>query len=67
MPCQVNHRDEWLACLRAAFEGLDRDKTGRISVTEIMHSLGDKLPESEVRGLGRGGRAGAACMHASVR
>lgn len=47
---QMNHRDEWLACLRATFDGLDRDGDGRISTAEIMKVLSTKLPEDEVRG-----------------
>ena len=47
---QVNHRDEWLACLRATFEGLDRDGDGIISTSEIMAALSKKLPEEEASG-----------------
>jgi hypothetical protein len=64
----MSHRDEWLGCLRAAFEGLDRDGDGRLSVAEIMKALSDKLPEEEV-GC-RGGRRHAwvrACVRAGGR
>jgi hypothetical protein len=54
----MNHREEWLACLRATFEGLDRDRDGRISTAEIMRVLMDKLPEEEVGGNGCPGVAG---------
>jgi hypothetical protein len=47
---QVNHRDEWLQCLRATFDAMDVDKDGRLKPSEILHALQDKLPEAEVRG-----------------
>ncbi len=58
---QVNHRDEWLSCLRAAFEGLDADNDGRIHVAEIMKSLAAKLPEAEVCVRQTAGTAAPAC------
>ena len=48
---QVNHREEWMRCLKATFEDLDKDKDGVISTAEIMKVLADKLPEGEVRGV----------------
>lgn len=52
---QVNHRDEWLQCLRATFDAMDADKDGRLKPSEILEALRDKLPEAEVR-PGQGGR-----------
>lgn len=52
---QVNHRDEWLQCLRATFDAMDADKDGRLKPSEILEALRDKLPEAEVR-PGPGGR-----------
>ncbi len=48
MQTQVNHRDEWLDCLRTTFEGLDGNKDGRISVKDMMKALASKLPQEEV-------------------
>lgn len=45
---QANHRGEWLACLRSAFQGLDANADGRIGTEEIVALLKDKLPEEEV-------------------
>jgi hypothetical protein len=50
---QVNHREEWLACLRSAFESLDSDGDGRLRSSEILDLLRDKLPEADVRQLPR--------------
>jgi hypothetical protein len=55
---QVNHRDEWLQCLRATFDAMDVDKDGRLKPSEILHALRDKLPEAEVR---RGGGCCCCC------
>jgi hypothetical protein len=58
---QVNHRDEWLQCLRATFDAMDADKDGRLKPSEILEALRDKLPEAEVRpGQGQARRGGAA-------
>lgn len=46
---QVNHRDEWLECVRSAFDALDVDKDGRIKPGDVMKALKAKLPEAEVR------------------
>jgi hypothetical protein len=43
---QVNHRDEWLSCLRATFEDLDKDRDGKIGADDIIRVR---------RGEGRGG------------
>mmetsp|Transcript_11822 Transcript_11822/g.32269 ORF Transcript_11822/g.32269 Transcript_11822/m.32269 type:complete len:1088 (+) Transcript_11822:41-3304(+) len=45
---QRNHREEWLECLRNAFQGLDKNKDGRICGEEILAILKEKLPEEEV-------------------
>ncbi len=45
---QANHREEWLACLRKAFDGLARQTDGRIGEDQIVALLKDKLPEEEV-------------------
>lgn len=37
-----------MACLRATFEGLDKDGDGRLSVAELFKALNSKLPEEEV-------------------
>lgn len=47
--CQVNHRDEWLQCLRSTFDAMDVDKDGRLKPSEILEALRDKLPQAEVR------------------
>jgi len=46
---QVNHREEWLQCLRSTFDAMDVDKDGRLRPSEILEALKDKLPEAEVR------------------
>lgn len=46
---QVNHREEWLQCLRATFDAMDADRDGRLRPGEILEALRDKLPEAEVR------------------
>ncbi|KAG1662768.1 hypothetical protein FOA52_006794 [Chlamydomonas sp. UWO 241] len=45
---EVNHRDEWLACLRKTFEGLDVLGSGRVRAEQLVEILGPKLPEGEV-------------------
>ncbi|MEW5299911.1 MAG: hypothetical protein WDW36_002881 [Sanguina aurantia] len=45
---EVNHRDEWLACLRKTFSTLDVDGDGLLQVDELIAVLRDKLPEDEV-------------------
>lgn len=56
---QRNHREEWLSCLRAAFNDLDRNQDGRVRADEIEALLREKLPEEEVRGRGGEGVDGA--------
>ncbi len=46
---QANHRDEWLACVRKAFDGLACKTDGKIREDQIVALLRDKLPEEEVR------------------
>jgi truncated hemoglobin YjbI len=49
IPCaQVNHREEWLQCLRTTFDAMDADRDGRLRPSEILEALKDKLPEAEV-------------------
>ena len=45
---QNNHRDEWLACMRSTFEGLDIDRDGLIGSEQLVELLREKLPEEEV-------------------
>lgn len=51
----VNHRAEWLHCLRKAFEELGggAGPDGRVSLDTLLGSLTDKLPEEEVGTRGR--------------
>lgn len=42
------YRDDWLACMRSTFEGLDIDHDGLIGSEQLVELLREKLPEEEV-------------------
>ena len=45
---QQNHAEQWLHCVRRAFEDFDTDHDGVIALEEIIACLRSKLPAQEV-------------------
>ncbi|GAB4814982.1 hypothetical protein N2152v2_002028 [Parachlorella kessleri] len=45
---QEDQRERWLALVKAAFEELDLDRDGLLSIDEIVSSMRNKLPPAEV-------------------
>ena len=45
---QQNHAEQWLHCVRQAFEDFDTDHDGVIALEEIIACLRSKLPPQEV-------------------
>jgi Ca2+-binding EF-hand superfamily protein len=45
---QTNNRELWLECAQRAFSDMDEDNSGTLSVKDLIASLRDKLPASEV-------------------
>ncbi len=43
-----HRRELWLECARRAFEGLDADSDGRLTVDSLIATLRAKLPAAEV-------------------
>ena len=44
----MESRDDWLACMKSTFEGLDIDRDGLIGSEQLVELLREKLPEEEV-------------------
>lgn len=40
------HKDTWLECVKNAFESMDKDQDGALSIEDIMSSIREKLPNS---------------------
>ena len=49
---QEDQRERWLGLVEAAFEELDLDRDGVLSIDEIVSSMRNKLPPAEVRAGG---------------